>query len=112
MRLKTVGALRHILTPPECAARLSKPTRPEGLRLSNPHLMHLDPLTLTLRHVEKVGVPHLRPPALVDLIRELSAVADIKYLSLFIYLFIFIYTRIYKNSLIKQKRLIKPGEIL
>jgi len=89
MRLKTVGALRHILTPPECAARLSKPTRPEGLRLSNPHLMHLDPLTLTLRHVEKVGVPHLRPPALVDLIRELSAVADIKYLSLFIYLSLF-----------------------
>ena len=60
--------------------------------------MHLDPLTLTLRHVEKVGVPHLRPPALVDLIRELSAVADIKYLSLFIYLSIFIYTRIYKKK--------------
>jgi hypothetical protein len=40
--------------------------------------MPFEPLALVLRHGEKVWAPHLRLPALVDLIRELRAVADIE----------------------------------
>jgi hypothetical protein len=45
--------------------------------------MPFEPLTLVPKHGEKVWVPHLRLPALVDLIRDLRAVADIKLIKVY-----------------------------
>ena len=64
-----------MLSPSKNTHPLSERTRPEAVRLTNPHLMPFKSLSFLIRLIPMFWIPHLGLPVLLDLMDTLGAFA-------------------------------------